>query len=143
MSMSGYIFKCNSIYKNSNLTICKTIFSWNWKRDKRILFVEARPGIYRGKENNPADLEEVQHCLMGSQKDHLVIHPVNSNRRKREWCLNFESEIIILTRKAFGVYLNGIKSWRDETFSNFRHKFIKQAGCIAFQVWYRRHQSRP
>lgn len=52
-------------------------FKENFKSRQRehMTCVNTEPGIYRGKESNPTDLEVVQHCLMGFQTDHLVIQP--------------------------------------------------------------------
>lgn len=42
------------------------------------------PGIYRGKESNLIDPEEVQRYLKGSLKDHLVIQPDNTKRNNEK-----------------------------------------------------------
>jgi hypothetical protein len=69
---------------NKKITLLSGSFrpelSSRWQRNKHKSCIEIEPGIGKGKESNLVDPEEVQHCLAGSQKDHLAIQPANTKR---------------------------------------------------------------
>ena len=96
--------------------------------------IETEPGIYRDEERNLADPEEVQHCLRDCLKGHLETQPTKceENKRKIFW-MKPERITIIYQQES---YLHRVESWRNKTFSNFGHKFVKQTWCITLQIWY-------